>query len=117
MLCEADLSIVKCFAGLFEAYKHIMRIGGTGDKPRFFVRKVLFIIHCHARRLPKLIASGHVWQENAALLLELMDTLAYYDRESLDMEVFVEMPKNLAKARPSALSSLVPFLTLALLFS
>lgn len=46
-----------------------------------------------------------------------MDTLAYYDRESLDMEVFVEMPKNLAKARPSALSSLVPFLTLALLFS
>lgn len=46
MLCEADLSIVKCFAGLFEAYKHIMRIGGTGDKPRFFVRKVLFIIHC-----------------------------------------------------------------------
>ena len=37
-----DLSIVKCFAGLFEAYKHIMRIGGTDDKQRFFVRKVLF---------------------------------------------------------------------------
>ncbi|KJA21126.1 hypothetical protein HYPSUDRAFT_762112 [Hypholoma sublateritium FD-334 SS-4] len=75
------LSIVKCFAGLFEAYKHIMRIGGTGDKPRFFVRK-----------------------ENAALLLELMDTLDFYDRESLDMEAFVEMPKNLAKARPLVFS-------------
>ena len=46
-----------------------------------------------------------VCQENAALLRELMDTLDYYDRESLDMEMFVEMPRNLAKVCPSSFLS------------
>ncbi|KAF8968294.1 hypothetical protein BDZ97DRAFT_1755343 [Flammula alnicola] len=68
------LGVIKHLEMLFKAYDPIMRIGGTGDKPKFFVRR-----------------------ENCPRLRRAVQDFARYDEIVMDKEIFVEVPRPLVK--------------------